>query len=205
MLDRILRLLHPFMPFITEEIWQHLPGAGKSISVAPYPAAEPGWRAEEADTAMALVQAVIVETRAIRAGNRIAPKDKLRLLVKNAGAEETAALRAQAALVKTLAGLESLDFAAALPEGEGLLKGVAGPFEIGVVPVRPADAGPERERLRKELAKISAEAEKIELKLANAGFVAKAPAAVVEETRARLEELRARRDKLGRNLAALGD
>jgi valyl-tRNA synthetase len=153
---------------------------------------------------MTLVQAVIVETRTIRAGNRIAPKDKLRLIVKRAGPEETAALEAQAALVKTLAGLESLEFTAALPEGEGLLKGVAGPFEIGVVPDRPADLGAERERLRKELAKIAAEAEKIERKLDNADFVAKAPAAVVEETRARLEELRTRRDKLGRNLAGLG-
>ncbi|MEN6561736.1 MAG: valine--tRNA ligase [Acidobacteriota bacterium] len=204
-LDRILRLLHPFMPFITEEIWQHLPGAGKSISVAPFPAAEPAWSDEEAEKAMALVQAVIVETRAIRAGNKIAPKDKLRLMVKSAGPAETAALKAQGQLVKTLAGLESLEFTAALPEGEGLLKGVAGPFEIGVVPGRPADVGAERERLSRELAKIAAEAEKIERKLGNADFVAKAPAAIVEETRARLEEMRTRRDKLGRNLAVLGD
>ncbi|HOW85952.1 MAG TPA: valine--tRNA ligase [Candidatus Aminicenantes bacterium] len=204
-LDRILRLLHPFMPFITEEIWQHLPGAGKSISVAPFPAAEPGWADAAAEKTMALVQAVIVETRTVRAGNRIAPKDKLRLIVKSAGPEETAALQAQAALVKTLAGLESLEFAAVLPEGEGLLKGVAGPFEIGVVPPRPADAGKERERLQKDLAKAAAEIEKIERKLANADFVAKAPAEVVAENRARLEDLRTRRDKLGRNLAALGD
>ncbi len=84
-LDRILRLLHPFMPFITEEIWQHLPGAGQSIVVAPYPKAEAAWRDEAAEKTMALLQAVIVETRTIRAGNKIAPKDKLRLIVKRAG------------------------------------------------------------------------------------------------------------------------
>jgi valyl-tRNA synthetase len=204
-LDRILRLLHPFMPFITEEIWQHLPGAGRSIAIAPFPAPEPGWTDEAAEKAMALVQAVIVETRTIRAGNRIAPKDKVRLIIKTAGPEETAALEAQAASVRTLAGLASLEFAAALPEGEGLLKGVAGPFEIAMVPGKPADVGQERDRLQKELVKIAAEAEKIERKLQNADFVAKAPAAVVAENRARLEELQARRAKLGQNLAGLAD
>jgi valyl-tRNA synthetase len=152
---------------------------------------------------MALVQAVIVETRAIRSGNRIAPKDKVRLIVKTCGREETAALEAQAASVKTLAGLSHLEFASGLPEGEGLLKGVAGPFEIGLIPGKPADIGQERDRLQKELAKVSAEAGKIERKLENADFVAKAPAPVVAENRARLGELQARRDKLGQNLAAL--
>ncbi len=200
-LDRILRLLHPFMPFITEEIWQHLPGAGRSIVVAPYPKAEPAWRDEAAEKTIALVQAVIAETRTIRSGNRIPPKDKLRLFVRTAGPEETAALESQSAPVRTLAGLSSLEFVAALPADEGLLKGVAGPFEIGLVPDQPADPGAERDRLQKELAKLDAEAAKIERKLENADFVAKAPAAVVEENRARLGDLRARREKLGQNLA----
>jgi valyl-tRNA synthetase len=204
-LDRILKLLHPFMPFITEEIWSHLPGTGKSLAVAPFPVAEPGWEDAAAEKAMTLVQAAIVETRTIRTQAKIAPKEKLRVVVKTAGAEDTAALERQAALVKTLAGLESLEFVAALPEGEGLLKGVAGPFEIGIFPGKPADLGQERERLRRELAKIAVEVEKIERKLGNADFVAKAPAAVVAENRTRLEELRARRDKLGQNLAALDD
>jgi valyl-tRNA synthetase len=202
-LDRIMRLLHPFMPFITEEIWQHLPGAGKSIVVAPFPKAEPAWADAGAEKTMALLQAVIVEARTIRSGNKIAPKEKVRLIVKRAGAEETAGLEAQAALVKTLAGLETLEFAASLPDGEGLLKGVAGPFEIGVVPAMPADIGQERDRLQRDIAKADAEIEKIGRKLGNADFVAKAPAAVVEENRTRLAELQDRREKLGQNLARL--
>jgi len=154
---------------------------------------------------MALVQAVIVETRTIRAGNKIAPKDKLRLFVKRAGRDETAALEAAAALVKTLAGLETIEFTGVLAEGEGLLKGVAGPFEIGVVPAQPADIGQERDRLQKDIAKAAAEIEKIERRLGNADFVAKAPAAVVAENRARLAELEARREKLGQNLSRLAD
>ena len=199
--DRILRLLHPFMPFITEEIWQHLPGAGKSITVAPYPVPEAGWKDEEAAKAMTVVQAVIVETRKVRSENKIAPKEKLRLLVKTAGREETAVLEAQAASVRALAGLATLEFAAALPEGPSVLKGVAGPFEVAIILEKPADLGQEKERLQKEIVKVEAETAKIERKLENADFVAKAPAAVVEENRARLEELRARREKLGQNLA----
>ena len=181
----------------------HLPGAGKSIVVAPYPKAEPAWRDEAAEKTVALVQAVISETRTIRSGNRIPPKDKLRLFVRTAGPEETAALESQSAPVRTLAGLASLEFVAVLPAVEGLLKGVAGPFEIGLVPDQPADPGAERDRLRKELVKLDAEAAKIERKLENADFVAKAPAAVVEENRARLGDIRVRREKLGQNLARL--
>ncbi len=202
-LDRILRLLHPFMPFITEEVWQHLPGAGKSITIAPYPAAEAGWKDEEAGKVMGLVQAVIVETRTVRAENKIRPKEKLRLIVKAAGREETAAIEAQAAFIRALAGLSSLEFAPALPEEGGVLKGVAGPFEIGLVLEKPADLGQERERLQKEIAKVEAESTKIVRKLENADFVAKAPPAVVAGNRTRLEELRARREKLGQNLAKL--
>ena len=202
-LDRILRLLHPFMPFITEEVWQHLPEAGKSITIAPYPAPEAGWKDEEAGKVMALVQAVIVEARTVRAENKIAPKEKLRLIVKAAGREETAVLEAQAASIRALAGLSSLEFAPALPEEGGILKGVAGSFEIGLVLEKPADLGQEKERLQKEIAKVDAESAKIARKLENADFVAKAPPAVVAENRTRLDELRARREKLGQNLAKL--
>jgi valyl-tRNA synthetase len=86
-----------------------------------------------------------------------------------------------------------------------VLRGVAGPLVWGMYPGRPADLGRERERLQRELGKIAVEVEKIERKLGNADFVGKAPAAVVAENRTRLEELQARRDKLGQNLAALGD
>ncbi len=205
-LDRILRLLHPFMPFITEEIWQHLPGAGKSIVVAPYPAAEAGLADEAAEQDMALVQAVVDETRTLRTENRIAPREKLRLVVKAAGRADTAALDGpRPRRSGPWPPSSSIEFAASLPEGESILKGVAGPFELGLVLEKPADFGPERERLQKEIAKIEAEAARIARKLENTDFVAKAPAAVVAENRSRLEELRDRQAKLGQNLAKLSE
>jgi valyl-tRNA synthetase len=211
-LDRILKLLHPFMPFITEEIWQHLPWAGKSITVADFPVAEPGWRDEALEREMALVQGVVEETRKIRTENKIAPREKIKLILveghvkgtSNASGKATI-LKSESELVKALAGLRSIEFALSVPGGEGVLKGVAGPFELGLVVEKPVDAGQERERIRKEMAKAEAEADRIARKLENADFVAKAPAAVVAENRARLEGLRDRLAKLGQNLAKLSE
>jgi len=209
-LDRILRLLHPFMPFITEEIWSHLPGAGKSIAVAAFPVPEPGWRDEALEKDMAVVQGFVEETRKIRTENKIAPREKIELILAEGRAADgsnvagrAAIIRKEAELVMTLAGLAKIEFQEALPKREDLLKGVAGPCEIGIVPPRPADLGQERERVQREMAKAEAEAARISRKLENPDFVAKAPAAVVAENRARLDELTGRLDKLRRNLAGL--
>jgi valyl-tRNA synthetase len=211
-LDRILRLLHPFMPFITEEIWSHLPGAGTSIAVAEFPGTEPGWRDEALEKDMAVVQEFVEETRKIRTENKIAPREKVELILAEgptAGASNAAGraaiIRNEAELAKALAGLAGIEFREAMPEGADLLKGVTGPCEIGIVPPRPADLGQERERIRREMAKVQAELDRISRKLENADFAAKAPAAVVAENRSRLAELRDRLEKLGRNMAKLSD
>ncbi|HPW17206.1 MAG TPA: valine--tRNA ligase [Candidatus Aminicenantes bacterium] len=209
-LDRILRLLHPFMPFITEEIWSHLPGAGRSLAAAEFPGPRPDWRDEALEADMALVQGLVEETRRVRTENRIAPRERIGLVVvagRAGGGPDatgrTAVVEAQAELVKALAGLKTIGFAAAVPEGESVLKGVAGPFELGLVVEKPVDAGQERERIGKEMAKAEAEAERIARRLGNADFTARAPAAVVAENRSRLEELRHRLEKLGQSLAKL--
>ncbi|MCK7489635.1 MAG: class I tRNA ligase family protein [Anaerotruncus sp.] len=187
-LDRILRLLHPFMPFITEEIWQHLPGAGKSIVVAPYPKAEPAWRDEAAEKTMALVQAVIV-------GDADDP------------------LRQQASRPRTSSGCSSRPPARRrrppsrprprssgpwpawpassssrpCPRARGSSRASPARSRSASSRDQPADtgagAGPAAEGA---WPRLDAEIEKIERKLENADFVAKAPAAVVEENRARL-------------------
>jgi len=202
-LDRILRLLHPFMPFITEEIWQHLPGAGRSIAVATFPEAREEWRDEAVERAMALLQEVVVEVRKIRTENKIPPKARLELWVKSSGPAEARALAAESSSVKTLAGISTLEFAAAFPAGKRILKGVAGPFELAIPLDETADLAQEKERLERELQKIQADIAKLEAKLGNGDFVSKAPQAVVEENRTRLEGLRDRRDKVEKNLAHL--
>jgi valyl-tRNA synthetase len=191
------------MPFITEEIGQHLPGAGRSVSVAPFPEARPEWADAEAEKAMTLLQEVIVETRKLRTENKIAPKAKIELWVKSPGDAETQALARHAALLQTLAGVSKLEFAAAFPAGRSILKGVAGPFELAIPFDAAAGLAGERERIEKELQRIGTEIAKLEGKLANTDFTARAPRAVVDENRTRLEGLRDRRGKLEANLAAL--
>jgi len=202
-LDQVLRLLHPFMPFITEEIWQHLPGAGRSISLAAFPAAREDWRDEAAEKAMALLQEVVVEVRKIRTENRIPPKEKLDLRVKSSDEAAARSLAAVAPSLQALAGIAGLEFAAGAPAAKRVLKGVAGPFELAIPLAETADLGQEKERLEKEMQKIRAEISKLEQKLDRADFVSKAPAAVVEETRARLAGLRDRGEKVEKNLAQL--
>jgi valyl-tRNA synthetase len=202
-LDQILRLLHPFMPFITEEIWQHLPGSGRSIAVAAFPEADGTRTDKEAESTMTLLQSVIAETRKVRTENRIPPRTKVELWIKGSGEAESRALAGQALSVELLAGVSKLRFMADLPAGRRVLKGVAGPFELAVPLDEAADMGQEKERLARELAKIEAEIAKLEHRLGNADFAARAPETVVAENRSRLEALRDRQDKISRSLAHL--
>ncbi len=212
-LDRILRLLHPFMPFITEEIWSYLPGAGKSIAVAPFPKPEPVWLDEALEREIGWLQEVVEETRKIRTENKIAPREKLPKIILVEGHTEArkdtsgraTVIRNESELLRGLTGASELEFRDSMPAEDDLLRGVTGPCEIGIVPPKPADLGQERERIQRELAKVEAEVAKIARKLENADFVAKAPAAVVAENRARLEELSGRLAKLGQNLAKISD
>jgi valyl-tRNA synthetase len=152
---------------------------------------------------MALLQEAVVEVRKIRTENKISPKDKLELWVKSAEGEETRSLRAEASSLQALAGVSKLEFASVFPAGKRVLKGVAGPFELAIPLEDTANLAQEKERLEKELQKILADIEKVERKLGNADFVAKAPAAVVDENRGRLDGLKDRRDKIRKNLSHL--
>jgi valyl-tRNA synthetase len=202
-LDRVLRLLHPFMPFITEEIWQHLPGAGRSISLAPFPASIAEWRDERAERTMALLQAVIGEVRKIRAENRIPPRQELELLVRTDSRADLDVVRGHFDYVRALARVSSLSEVREFPTDRALLKGVGGPFELALVLERAEDLAGEAERLRREIAKAETDIVKLEQKLGNPAFTAKAPAEVVEEARRRLADLQDRRAKLERSLEEL--
>jgi valyl-tRNA synthetase len=202
-LGQVLRLLHPFMPFITEEIGQHLPGAGPSVAIAPFPTARGEWKDEEAEKTMALLQEVIVEARRIRTENKVPPKEKVALWIKSPGSDERRALAGHVALIQTLVGVAKLEFSASVPTGKRVLKGVAGRFELAIPLEETASLEQEKERLEKELHKIRADIAKLEKKLGNPDFVAKAPRAVVDESKVRLEGLRDRRLKVEKNLAPL--
>ena len=199
-----LRLLHPFMPFITEEIWHAIydvkPPA-KSIALAAFPSADPAQRDLEAETEMAILQDLIVSVRNLRAELKVeqrqrvpvqvhAPDGVRRMIEHNRGA------------VERLATVEGLEFVEASLAKAGGARATSR-FEVRVVYERKIDAAAERARLQKELEGLDKEMEGKRRQLENQAFLQKAPPHVVEGLRKRLGELEILRDKARAALQAL--
>jgi valyl-tRNA synthetase len=193
-LERTLRLLHPFMPFITEELWQRLPHTGESIMVAPYPRVTARQADAAAEREMAILMEVITGIRNVRGEMRISPAVALAVIVRPAP-EHAAVLAATAPLVEALARARlRLDANASRPPGAAVA--LVGGSEVYVDLAGVVDLEAERQRLGKELAKVEETIGFVTAKLARPDFVERAPAAVVERERVRLVEQQALRDKL---------
>jgi len=199
-LDQILKLLHPFMPFVTEEIWQHFPHSGKTLAHAPFPQADTRLVDERAEATMGILQEAIVEVRTIKAENRIPLRKKVRLLVK-CSPEAERVLRTHRDDFQVLGHVQEMEFVEAFPAGEKFLKGVTGSLELAIPLEEGAiDLELERQRLEREIAKVESDAAKIRSRLENQAFLEKAPAEVVRRDEERLEVLRLREEKLRANL-----
>ncbi|HSS48643.1 MAG TPA: class I tRNA ligase family protein, partial [Thermoanaerobaculia bacterium] len=195
-LDRALRLLHPVMPFLTEELWQRLPGHEvihtETICLAPYPKAEAAWESPEVEAGMDALIQVISRARALRTELGLAPKAKLDLFI-SPGAEVSSLLAGQAPLLRFLGRVESVTMAA---PPEGAVRDVVAGVEIGVKVERQELGEEERGRLARELEKLDRDIANAEERLANPDFLAKAPARVVEGGIAKLAEMRERQAAL---------
>ncbi|MFH1058003.1 MAG: valine--tRNA ligase [Pseudomonadota bacterium] len=200
---RLLCMLHPLMPFVTEELWQRLPGAAGSIMAAPWPEGDPAERDEAAEADMELLMAVIGAVRNIRGEMGLSPGQALPSVLMPHDAHAGAVLRAQAERVKALAKLSKLDWAAA---GEVPAK-AAGAAVSGLTVYVPlaglVDFAAEVARLEKEIAKLVKEAEPSRKKLYNEGFLQKAPAEVVEKEKAKVAEADNKLERLRENLARM--
>ncbi len=202
-LEGTLRLLHPFMPFISEEIWQRLPHRGDSIMVAPYPRVARKGRDPEAERRMAPLIAVVGAIRTVRSESRIPPGVELRVTVKPASEATTALLREADGLVGAL----SRSVISVAPDAQRpahSAHALAGDAEVFVHLEGIVDLGAERQRLAREIAKAEKEIAFLEGKLARPDFVERAPAEVVERERVRLADQRRIREKLSTSLAAIG-
>jgi valyl-tRNA synthetase len=200
-LERTLRLLHPFMPFITEELWQRLPHEGASIMVAPYPkASAPPDTAAEREMGL-LMQAVSV-IRNIRGEMRLSPAQTLTVTVK-AAAGDDALLRTHAALVETLARARvTIDPGATRPRASAL--GVVGESEIYVELEGLVDLAAERQRLEKEIKRTTEAIAFSRGKLSRPDFTERAPAEIVDKEREKLAEQAALHAKLVASLSWVG-
>ena len=202
-LEATLRLLHPFMPFITEEIWQRLPHAGDSIMIAPYPKAGRKQRDEAAERAMGAVMDVVTAVRNIRGEMRISPGVPLSTTLRPARGA-AALFKANAPLVEALARIRlTVDPQATRPQNSALA--LAGGAEIYVDLAGVVDLASERQRLEKEIRKAGETVDFLKAKLARPEFVQRAPEEIVERERARLTEQEALRAKLTASLGWLDE
>ncbi|MDA0867988.1 MAG: valine--tRNA ligase [Proteobacteria bacterium] len=205
-LETVLRLAHPIMPFITEALWQKVAPvagrAGPSVAVAAYPVAQPNKIDAHADAEIAQLKAWVEACRGLRGEMGVSPADKLTLTVL---AEDDFATRYRAVLC-ALARLSDVS----LVGSESDWNQATGHSPVAVVgnsrlclPIR-VDPEVERTRLGKEIGRLQSERNKAHGKLNNQAFVAKAPAAVVEQERQRLEAFDSSLEKLQAQLARLG-
>jgi valyl-tRNA synthetase len=200
-LEATLRLAHPLMPFITEELWQIVaPLAGKhgdTISLQPFPRADPARIDEESNRQMALLKAMVNACRTLRSEMGLSPAQKVPLVA----AGDRATLEAFSPYLAALVRLSEVRIVAQLPAGEAPVQIVD---EFRLMLHIEVDVGAERERIARDLARHEGELAKARAKRSNDGFVTRAPGAVVEQERARLAGFSATLDKLREQYARLG-
>lgn len=204
-LETILRLAHPIIPFVTEEIWQTVAPmtdlkdksrGTESIMLQAYPKADLEKIDEHAEAWVATLKTAVEACRSLRGEMGISPAAKVPLIATG----EAEKLAAFAPYLKSLAKLENVDIVADLPEADAPVM-LAGDFRL-MLKVE-IDVAAEKERLGKEIARLQGEIAKANGKLGNESFVARAPAAVVEQEKVRLAEFSASLEKLQVQLSKL--
>ncbi len=207
-LDQALRLLHPMMPFITDDIWRRLPSAdperAESLMVASWPNGLAAWRNEDAEASVRSIQEVVTAVRAVRARYQVPPRTEVDVVVKATGADALV-IEVEAAHVRALAGVADLVVDAEATKPPHAAVAVAAGMELFIPLVGIVDFEHERARVAKELQAAEAELRRLTRKLSNEGFLAKAAAEVIEKDRTKAAELAADVGTLTGQLAELAD
>jgi valyl-tRNA synthetase len=204
-LEQLLRLLHPLMPFITEEIWQALPGTRPtaSLMLASWPEAGAVPADAAATARMELVMEVIRAIRNIRGEMDVPPGKQIAALLLCGSDESVAILASAQGAIKTLARVGELQIGRNLVRPAQAAPQVAGDVEICLPLAGLVDIAEEEQRLGKEIAKVRTDVEFFRKKLSNEKFVANAPADVLEKDRAKLADAEEKLAILERSLAKL--
>jgi len=209
-LEAILRLAHPIIPFVTEELWQKVaPVAGlpgDSVSIARYPEAQPEKIDEEAIAHVARIKSMVDACRTLRGEMSVSPAQRVPLFAVAGNAEESAFLRTVAPVLQALAKLSEVkvfdDEAAWAAAAQAAPVAVVG--DIRLCLFIEIDVAAEKVRLAKEAARVEGEIARANVKLGNEAFVAKAPPAVIEQEKKRVAEFGATLIRLRDQLARLG-
>ncbi|WP_343349316.1 valine--tRNA ligase [Pseudomonas sediminis] len=191
-LEVILRLAHPFMPFITEEIWQRIKAQagvqGDTLMLQPWPVANESRIDAAAEGDIEWVKQLMLGVRQIRGEMKISMAKRIDIIVANASAEDLRRLADFEPLLSKLAKLESVRVLAAGEEAPMSATTLVGEMEVLVPMAGLIDKDAELARLDKEIGRLEGEVQRVGGKLSNQGFVAKAPAEVLEKERAKLAE-----------------
>lgn len=204
---RPLRLAHPIMPFLTEEIWQAIKGLagveGDTIMLQPYPVADDSKLDAQADADIEWLKGVISGVRNIRGEMKVPPSQELDLLFANGSADDKRRMEENTAFLKKLAKLSSLNWLDDPEQAPMSATALVGKMEVLVPMAGLIDKDAELTRLQKELDRLSGEIKRVEGKLANEKFVANAPEAVVAKEREKIAAAQEARAKLQEQYAKI--
>ena len=214
-LETILRLAHPLIPFITEELWQKVaPVAGRypadarqaSVSVSAYPVSQPERIDAQAEAHVARLKSLVDACRNLRGEMNVSPATRLPLLALASNPQDAAFLRTSAPVLQALAKLNDVkvfeDEAAWTSAAQAAPVAVVG--ELRICLFIEVDVSAEKIRLGKEVTRLQTEIQKAQGKLSNEAFVAKAPPAVIEQEQKRVADFTATLTKVQEQLTRLG-
>ncbi len=200
-IDFSLRMLHPFMPFITEEIWQQIPHRGESIMIQEFPVFNKVRENSEAAQKMQDLMELIGSIRSLRAEMNIEPKRSLDAALVISDATGMDLISANMEKIQSLARLNKIEFQSSIPVN--FLRGVWRLGEFGLDIHDAIDLKSERERLNKELSRVQEEIEKVLKKLNSQDFLSRAPEEIILEIQSRHNELMVKLQKLESNIKNL--
>ncbi|KOP64462.1 valine--tRNA ligase [Bacillus sp. FJAT-18019] len=195
-LDRTMRLIHPFMPFISEEIWQHLPHEGETVMLASWPTYDEAFENAEAVTEMNLLMDVIRAVRNIRAEVNVPMSKKVELQLKPVSGQVASIIDRNADYIRRFCNTSEYESSSELEAPDKAMTAVVTGVEMYLPLAGLIDIAQEITRLEKEILHLNSEVERVEKKLNNPGFVSKAPEKVIEEERAKLADYSDKRSKV---------
>jgi valyl-tRNA synthetase len=200
-LDAVLGLLHPFMPFITEEVWQQLPQRkeNESIMIAQFPKPDKGYDDDSVVDEMGLIIEVISALRNIRGEMNLPPGERIIVLLRTKREEVEKRLRENQSFIQSLALVEAFQFGWNLEKPLYSAFVVVRDVEI-FVPMERSRMEEEAKRLQKEIVKIEKESAFVMKKLSNEQFLSKAPPEIIQEVKGKALEFRGQREKLEESL-----
>jgi len=205
LLEGCMRLLHPFMPFITEEVWQLLPAVKerKSVMISAYPEYSPKRAYRGAGEKIEILKEINYCVRNIRGEMNVPPEMKARVLIRTKEKKVAAIIEEFKGVILSLSKLEEIEWGEGLAKPEGSASAVGADFEVYVPLKGLIDIEKEKARLKKELGKIEQDMSSTKMRLENPEFLNKAPGAVVDAQKKRFADGRAAAKRVGEILASL--